>query len=74
MNKNENWFSKSFTYTFNENIDKVYNCFTNFRIFTEVVLVGSISNFKMNTTNTLDKKEVEFEYTWKNSFTCKNEN
>ena len=57
-----------FTYKFNEELDRIYNCFTNFRILTEVTLEGYLTNFQLNQAITLDGDGVEFSYCWKKKY------
>ena len=60
-----------FTYKFYEELDRVYNCFTNFRILTEVTLAGYIKNFQLSQAITLDKDGLEFSYIWKDKYNIK---
>jgi hypothetical protein len=58
-----------FTYVFNEDIARVYECYTNAHLMIEVTLNGFIDNFIIKEMYTMDQEGLTYSYRWKKQYT-----
>ena len=60
-----------FSYIFDEELERVYECFTDMRINTEITFKGLISKLKFEKGEKFDEEKSEFIAIWKNYYELK---
>ena len=58
----------TFSYVFNEDIERIYECFSNFCLVTEMSFNHLITNIKKIKGNNFDELGAVFSFTWKNYY------
>lgn len=60
-----------FSYIFDEEIDRVYDCFTDAQLNNEVAFQNSVTKFKFIKGEKLTEENAEFSFIWKNYYEIK---
>jgi hypothetical protein len=60
-----------FSYIFDEEMDRVYDCFTNLGINKDILFPNLVTNLKFTKGEKFDTENSEFSFTWKNYYKIK---
>ena len=61
----------NYSYTFDEEFDRIYDCFTNAQINKDMAFSNLVSNLEFSKGERFDEENSEFSLTWKNYYNIK---